>query len=97
MSADGGADGVFTVTLNPATAEITFIDDPRRYGLRDRILNWSYAIHFAVGLPWIWKGLVFLSGLLPLLLAITGASIWWLRRRATRPMTAAEGVVAPAE
>ncbi len=77
------------VTLDPKTAEIGFIDDPRKYGLRDKLLNWSYAIHFAVGLPWIWKALVFLSGLLPLLLAITGTSIWWLRRRATRRMTAA--------
>jgi uncharacterized iron-regulated membrane protein len=85
------------VTLDPKTAEISFIDDPRKYALRDRLLNWSYAIHFAVGLPWIWKGLVFLSGLLPLLLAITGASIWWLRRRAMRRVTAPEGAAAPAE
>jgi uncharacterized iron-regulated membrane protein len=99
MEASGLAPTIppIVVTLDPKTAEITFIDDPRRYGLKDRLLNLSYAIHFAVGLPWIWKGLVFLSGLLPLLLAITGASIWWLRRRATRRTTAAEGVAAPAE
>ena len=99
MEASGLAPTVppIVVTLDPKTSEISFIDDPRRHGLKDRLLNWSYAIHFAVGLPWIWKGLVFLSGLLPLLLAITGTSIWWLRRRATRRMTAAEGVAAPAE
>jgi uncharacterized iron-regulated membrane protein len=99
MEASGLAPTIppIVVTLDPKTAAITLIDDPRRYGLKDRLLNWSYAIHFAVGLPWIWKGLVFLSGLLPLLLAITGASIWWLRRRAPRRMTAAEGAGAPAE
>lgn len=86
------------VTLNPETAEVGYIDDPRAYSLRDRVLNWLYALHFAVGLPWFWKALVFLSGLLPLALAVTGANIWWLKRRSTRrAVTAAEGIASPAE
>jgi uncharacterized iron-regulated membrane protein len=32
----------------------------------------------------IWRALVFLSGLLPLLFAITGVSMWWLKRARRR-------------
>jgi uncharacterized iron-regulated membrane protein len=87
------------VTLNPDTSEIGYIDDPRAYGMRDKVLNWQYALHFAVGVPWLWKMLVFLSGLLPLFLAVTGASIWWMKRRTARETSGANpgGLTQPAE
>jgi len=85
------------VTMDQQTSEVGYIDDPRVYSIRDQFMNWQYALHFGVGVSWLWKFLVFLSGLLPLLLAITGASIWWMKRRATRRVDAAEGVTAPAE
>jgi len=34
-----------------------------------------------VGLGPVWMVLVFLSGLLPLVFAITGITVWWKRRR----------------
>ena len=40
------------------------------------------ALHFSVGMGGVWTFLVFLTGLLPLLFAITGLNIWWLKRRA---------------
>ena len=43
----------------------------------------------------IWKVLVFVSGILPLGLAITGLNIWWKRRARTRVPEAA--VTAAAE
>ena len=68
------------VTLNPQTGGVSFIDDPRDYALADKVLNWQYALHFGVGMGWVWKILVFLSGVLPLALAITGVTMWWMRR-----------------
>jgi uncharacterized iron-regulated membrane protein len=87
------------VTLNPDTGHVNFIDDPRRYGIGEKVLNWQYALHFGVGVSWLWKSLVFLSGLLPLMLAVTGASIWWLKRRPSRARATAEAaaVTQPAE
>jgi uncharacterized iron-regulated membrane protein len=73
------------VSLNARTSEITFVDDPRTYSLGDKVLNLQHAIHFGIGLGWIWKILVFVSGLLPLALGITGLTIW-LKRSARRPV-----------
>lgn len=71
------------VTLNARTGEINFIDDPRSYSIGDKFLNLQHALHFGIGLGWVWKVLVFASGILPLALGITGLMIW-LKRRATK-------------
>jgi uncharacterized iron-regulated membrane protein len=92
-----GADPTYTVELEPQgfspsdprvvvvldakSGEISYIDDPRNYALRDQALNWQHLLHFGVGLGWFYAVLVFLSGLLPLLFAITGLTVWWKRRR----------------
>jgi uncharacterized iron-regulated membrane protein len=68
------------VVMNPGTPDI-YVDDPRAYAIGEKLLNLQHAIHFGVGLGWIWKILVFLSGLLPLFLAITGLNVWWRKRR----------------
>lgn len=70
------------VILDRATAEVLYIEDPRAHPLRERILNWQSVIHFGTGMGWVWKGMVFLSGLLPALLAATGITIWWKTRKA---------------
>jgi uncharacterized iron-regulated membrane protein len=49
-----------------------------------RILAWQHALHAGEGFGWIWKGLVALAGLLPLLFAVTGVAIWWMKRRNRR-------------
>jgi uncharacterized iron-regulated membrane protein len=68
-------------TIDAGTGEVSYVDDPRTYAVGNRILNLQHAIHFGVGLGPVWMVLVFLSGLLPLLLAVTGITIWWKRRR----------------
>ena len=70
-----------TVAFAPKSGDIS-IDDPRAYTTPNRILNVLYALHFSVGMGGVWTFLVFLTGLLPLLFAITGLNIWWLKRRA---------------
>ena len=86
------------VTLNANTGEINFIDDPRRYSISDKFLNLQHTLHFGIGLGWAWKMLVFISGILPLALAITGLMIYVKRRAAKRPLSDAEAAVSqPAE
>ncbi len=69
------------VVMDSKTGSIDYIDDPRNYAAVDQVLNWQHLLHFGVGLGWVWAGQVFLSGLMPLLLAITGLTVWWKRRR----------------
>ena len=73
-----------TVAFDPNNEDIAYIDDPRTYSISDRVLNLQYALHLGVGLGWVWTVLVFLSGLLPLFLAVTGVTIWWKKRHARR-------------
>jgi len=82
------------VTLNARTGEINFIDDPRNYSIGDKFLNLQHALHFGIGLGWVWKVLVFISGILPLALGITGLMIWLKRRAAKRPVP--QAVFSPA-
>jgi uncharacterized iron-regulated membrane protein len=71
------------VVLDGKTGSVDYIDDPRNYAATDQVLNWQHLLHFGVGLGWVWTVLVFLSGLMPLLFAITGLTVWWKRRRAS--------------
>ncbi len=69
-----------TVAFDVKNGDIS-VDDPRAYTTANRILNTLYALHFSLGMGGVWTLLVFLTGLLPLLFAITGLNIWWLKRR----------------
>ena len=105
-----GAEGTFMVTLMPHYSsegapqisafvgpgtDVSAVVDPRQDPLGTRILDWSKALHFGLGLGVIWKVLVFFSGFLPLLFAITGLRMWQIRRAQKRAVP--EGLPAPAE
>jgi uncharacterized iron-regulated membrane protein len=86
------------VALNARTGEINFIDDPRTYSIGDKFVNLQHTLHFGIGLGWLWKVLVFISGILPLALAITGLVIYLKRRATKRFVPQAEGALSqPAE
>jgi uncharacterized iron-regulated membrane protein len=76
------------VTFDPDSGALGYIDDPRQYAIGDKVLNLQHTLHFGIGMGRIWQGIVVLSGFLPLVLAVTGVNIWWLRRRSRRRMTA---------
>jgi uncharacterized iron-regulated membrane protein len=80
-----------TMAFDPHNSGSVHIDDPRHYPLPDRILNLLYALHFSVGVGGVWTFLVFLAGLLPLFLAITGITIWWTKRTRRRAAAAMRG------
>jgi len=82
----GASDGApkVTVMIDPWTQVITKIEDPRSLGRVDTAVAWQRPLHAGRGLGPIWNGLVFVSGLLPLLFSITGISMWWIKRRARK-------------
>jgi uncharacterized iron-regulated membrane protein len=105
-----GADGTYMVTLMPHYSsegapqisafvgpgpEVSAVVDPRQDPMGSRVLDWMKALHFGLGLGIVWKVLVFLSGFLPLLFAITGLRMWQIRRAQKRAVP--EGLAAPAE
>ena len=84
------------ISADPDTGQIVYIDDPRRYGLGERVVLWQRLLHSGLGLGLAYKVLVFVSGFLPLLFAITGVRMWWLKRAQRRAMQG-EPAPAPAE
>jgi len=104
------ADGVYMVTLVPRWAgngapqistfvgpgpEILDVVDPRNYSAGKQALVWLRVMHYGQGLGEVWRLLVFLSGLLPLLFAITGFRMWWLKRAQREAVP--PGLAQPAE
>jgi uncharacterized iron-regulated membrane protein len=73
------------VFVDPWTRRVAEVLDPRQYSLGESLLAWQHALHAGEGLGPVWKGLVFVSGLLPLLFAVTGVTMWQLRRRRRQP------------
>ena len=53
------------------------------------MLAWQHALHAGEGFGPVWKMLVFLSGLLPLLFSVTGILMWLLRRHRRSAVSAA--------
>jgi uncharacterized iron-regulated membrane protein len=72
---------VTTVFVDPWARRVVDTFDPRRFTLGERILAWQHAVHAGQGLGPVWKVLVFLCGLLPLLFSVTGLAMWQLKRR----------------
>ena len=84
------------VALNARTGDVNFVDDPTTYSLGDKFLNLQHTLHFGIGLGWVWKVLVFISGILPLALAVTGV-VMWLKRRSVKRIVAAPAFSPAAE
>ncbi|MBP5857323.1 PepSY domain-containing protein [Marivibrio halodurans] len=82
LALPGAADGApsVTVSLDPWTADVLAIEDPRRFDAARTIEAWQRPLHEGRGLGPVWRALVFVSGLLPLLFAITGVSMWLIKR-----------------
>jgi hypothetical protein len=56
------------------------------------MMAWQRPIHSGAGLGPLWHLLVGLSGLLPALFAVTGISMWLLKRKAKRRTDAARNI-----
>jgi uncharacterized iron-regulated membrane protein len=74
------------VLIDPYRARVIEVRDPRAYTLGENLQAWQRALHEGSGFGPIWKVLVFISGLVPLLFAVTGVSMWLLKRKARAAM-----------
>ena len=72
---------LITVFVDPWSRRVVEVLDPRRFSAGETVLAWQHALHAGQGLGPVWKLLVFLSGFLPLLFAVTGLAMWLLKRR----------------
>jgi uncharacterized iron-regulated membrane protein len=70
-----------TVLVDPWARQVAEIFDPCRYSAGEAMLAAQHALHAGRGFGLLWKLLVFLSGLLPVLFAATGIAMWLDRRR----------------
>ncbi len=66
--------------------------DPQTMSTGERIITWQRALHYGIGLGGGYKFLVFVSGVIIPVFAVTGFLMWWLqapqpprRRDAPRP------------
>ena len=73
-----------TISVDAELAQVSYVDDPRDYLMGDRVVIWQRYLHSGLGLGFAWRALVFVSGFLPLLFAITGIRMWWLKRAQRR-------------
>ncbi|WP_029008020.1 PepSY-associated TM helix domain-containing protein [Azospirillum halopraeferens] len=77
-----------SVFVDPWRGRAVEVLDPRTYSVGETIAAWQRPLHAGQGLGWVWKILVFLSGALPPLFAVTGVAMWLLKRRARRATAA---------
>jgi uncharacterized iron-regulated membrane protein len=70
-----------TIAVDPWAKTVMDVRDPDAYAANDKFLVWQRALHSGSGLGMGWWVLVFISGLLPPLFAVTGITMWWMRRK----------------
>jgi len=83
--ASPGAPAV-TVTVDPRDGSVVDVRDPARLPAGERVLAWQAPLHRGVGLGPVYRFVIFLTGLLPLLFAATGLAMWLLRRSPRRAL-----------
>ena len=75
---------MITAFVDPWTARVVEVRDPRGFSAGETFMAWQRPLHAGQGLGWSWALLVFLSGVLPPLFAVTGTAMWLLKRRNRR-------------
>lgn len=72
------------VFVDPWQRRVAALRDPRDYSFAERAVASMHAIHDGSGFCWVWRALVFASGLLPALFATSGIAMWLAKRRLDR-------------
>jgi len=85
---DGNTAPRITAFVDPWAKRVAEVRDPKSYSAADAFLTWQRPLHTGLGLGWIWWSLVFLSGFLPLIFAISGFCMWFIKRRNKRDVMA---------
>jgi uncharacterized iron-regulated membrane protein len=75
-----------TAFVDPWQKRVAALRDPRDFTLVERVVASMHGLHEGRGFGWGWRLLVFVSGLLPALFAVTGIWMWLLKRRRRRKL-----------
>jgi uncharacterized iron-regulated membrane protein len=70
------------VFVDPYRAQTISVRNPWAGDLGDSVITWQRPLHTGRGTNAVYRASIFLVGLLPALFAITGAGMWWTKRRA---------------
>lgn len=83
MIREGHGEGApaVTVIIDPWRKSIVDVFDPRTLSTGESIIAWQRALHYGQGLGGGYKFLVFVSGVVIPIFAVTGFLMWWLKRR----------------
>ena len=70
--------------VDPFRRSVVDVFDPATMSTGEDIIAWQRALHYGEGLGGIYKFLVFVSGVIIPVFAVTGFLMWWLKRRNRR-------------
>lgn len=75
---------IITVIIDPGRQKVIDVFDPRTMTTGESIVAWQRALHYGIGLGGAYKFLVFVSGVIIPVFAVTGSLMWWIKRRNRR-------------
>lgn len=81
---------VVTVLIDPWRHSVIDVFDPKTFTTGETIIAWQRALHYGTGLGGVYKFLVFVSGVIIPLFAVTGTLMWWIKRRNRRAIELAK-------
>lgn len=77
--------GEWTAYIDPASGATLRLDSPVGHASGDKFIAWMFPLHSGEAFGETSRAVICALGMLPLLLAVTGASIWWRKRRTAVP------------
>ena len=86
-----------TVIIDPWRKSIVDVFDPRTLSTGESIIAWQRALHYGQGLGGGYKFVVFVSGVIIPIFAVTGFLMWWLKRRNRRAGERAKAAILAAQ
>lgn len=73
--------GETTVAIDATTGELVGVDIPTGHSAGNTFTSWIKALHTASVFGWPWKVMVSVTGIVVVVLSLTGVMIWWRKRR----------------
>lgn len=81
---DTHPNGTSYVALNTETGEALMVHDAKQSGTGQQIADMKYPLHIGTAAGLSGRILIFLTGLIPTILFVTGVYTWWYRRQPPR-------------
>lgn len=75
---------IVTVIVDPYRKTVVDVFDPQTMSAGEKVVAWQRALHYGIGLGGVYKFLVFVSGVIVPIFAVTGFLMWWIKRRNRR-------------